>query len=132
MRFIIIHNTIDLSTLSTQDIKDEILWAREALWKTAGREIPQNLLRPPGGAFNNRTIQVAATRLWNINVGSDFRRNKQVCHSKQNRKRVENGIHNGAIVLQHPKPYDTAAFPNVLDNVLYKGYNVVPVAKGLR
>lgn len=123
----------DLATLSAQKIKDEILWARDALWKAAGREIPQNLLRPPGGAFNKRTVQVAAQLgygilMWDVTSAGTSR----YATVDSIEKRVAGGLHNGAIVLQHPTPFDTAAFPIILDNVLTRGYNVVPVARGLK
>ena len=124
---------VDLTTLSVQEVKDEVLRARDALWKAAGREIPQNLLRPPFGAYNRGTIQAAAELgygilMWDVTSAGTSR----YATVNSIEKRIEGGLHNGAIVLQHPTPYDTAAFPVVLDNILSRGYNVVPVAKGLK
>jgi len=123
----------DLTRLSIPEIKDEILRARDALWKAAGREIPQNLLRPPGGAFNKHTIQAAAELgygilMWDVTSAGT----SKYATVKSIEKRVESGLHNGAIILQHPTPYDTAAFPAILDYALSEGFKPQTVSEGLK
>ncbi|MCL6096068.1 MAG: polysaccharide deacetylase family protein [Patescibacteria group bacterium] len=130
----------DLTTLTEKGIESQILHAREALWNAVGKEVPQNLLRPPFGAGVRSSKDVdpdllkAAKKLgygiamWNVTSAGT----SKYATVDSIKKRVEGSLRNGVIILEHPTLFDTTAFPVILDYALSKGFTPQTISQGLR
>lgn len=130
----------NLATLTAKEIESQILHAREALWNAVGKEVPQNLLRPPFGAgvISSKDVDPdllkAAKKLgygiamWNVTSAGT----SKYATVDSIKKRVGRGLRNGVIVLEHPTLFDTAAFPVILDYALSLGFTPQTISEGLK
>lgn len=133
-----------LDNKSNEQIKTEVLKARDALWNAVGFEYPQSFLRPPG-EFGVTGISVyepllAATQelgyrilVWDISsagtsYGATSATAKQVAQIEKN---VETHMHNGGISLQHAINVDVAAFPDIVSFVKRNGWKPITIREGL-
>lgn len=123
----------DLTTLTEKGIESQIMHAREALWNAVGKEVSQDLVRPPFGAMNSNLV-IAAKKLgygivmWNVTSAGTSR----YATVDSIKKRVEGSLRNGVIVLEHPTLFDTTAFPVILDYALSKGFKPQTISEGLK
>lgn len=130
----------NLTTLTAKGIENQIMRAREALWNAAQKEVPQNLLRPPFGAGVRSSKNVDSDLLktakklgygivmWNVTSAGT----SKYATVESIKKRVEDGLRNGVIVLEHPTLFDTTAFPVILNYALSHGFIPQTISEGLK
>jgi len=138
------YNHQRLDTKTKQQIKKEILKARDALWNAVEFEYPQHFIRPPG-EFGVTGVRIweplfdAAEELdykvlvWDISSGGTgfgafTAEPKQIAKVEKN---VETHMHNGGISLQHAIDVDVAAFPHIVSFVKRNGWNPITIRQGL-
>lgn len=117
------HTHKNLKQISVEDMKAEIVNAREAIYSVIG-EYP-TLVRPPYGAYNDAVKQYSYAPLiaWNLDSKDwDFRNSEQVINH------VLEEAGNGKIVLMHDIHWFTVDAVEVLIPELQnRGYQIVTV-----
>ncbi|WP_019850620.1 polysaccharide deacetylase family protein [Desulfitobacterium sp. PCE1] len=130
---------VDLNTLSPGEIEREIMTAHEVLQHITGQKI--SLLRPPNGAYDNKLISVSQ-RLgyqviqWSVD-SLDWKRPgpEAVIRNVLNGLPNGHGAGPGDIILFHASdsaPDTIKALPVVIDQLIAKNYQLVPVGQLLK
>ncbi|AFM00811.1 putative xylanase/chitin deacetylase [Desulfitobacterium dehalogenans ATCC 51507] len=130
---------VDLNTLSPGEIEREIMTAHEVLQHITGQKI--SLLRPPNGAYDNKLISVSQ-RLgyqviqWSVD-SLDWKRPgpEAVIRNVLNGLPNGHGARPGDIILFHASdsaPDTIKALPVVIDQLIAKNYQLVPVGQLLK
>ncbi|HHY26136.1 MAG TPA: polysaccharide deacetylase family protein [Desulfitobacterium dehalogenans] len=130
---------VDLNTLSPGEIEREIMSAHEVLQQITGQKI--SLLRPPNGAYDNKLISVSQ-RLgyqviqWSVD-SLDWKRPgpEAVIRNVLNGLPNGHGAGPGDIILFHASdsaPDTIKALPVVIDQLIAKNYQLVPVGQLLK
>ncbi|MGI6120594.1 MAG: polysaccharide deacetylase family protein [Desulfosporosinus sp.] len=127
---------IDLNTLSTSEIENEIITSQQILEQITGR--PIRLIRTPNGAYNNKVILIAhklGYRVIQWSVDSlDWKRPgaTAVINNVLNGIRPGGGAKAGDIILFHASdsaPDTIGALPTVIKSLKSKGYLLMPVGQ---
>ncbi|KLU67904.1 MULTISPECIES: polysaccharide deacetylase family protein [Desulfosporosinus] len=127
---------IDLNTLGSGEIEQEISSAQEVLERISGQKV--RLIRAPNGAYDNKVIAVAhklGYRVIQWSVDSlDWKRPgpSAVVNNVLNGIRSGGGAKAGDIILFHASdsaPDTIQALPTVIEQLKNKGYTLMPVGK---
>lgn len=127
---------IDLDTLGTNEIENEIITAQQVLERITGQKI--RLIRAPNGAYNNNVIATANKLEYRViqwSVDSlDWKRpgSNAVINNVLNGHRSGGGAKSGDIILFHASdsaPDTVQALPVVIQSLKDKGYTLIPVGK---
>ena len=123
-------NHKNMSQLSTEDCTSELLTVHKRLQTLLG--IETNLFRPPYGDYNNDVINTATacgyySIQWSVDsldwkdYGTDSIITTVTNHPE---------LKNGAIILLHNgAKYTSEALPTLIEKLLEKGYEFVPVSE---
>ncbi|NLX61757.1 MAG: polysaccharide deacetylase family protein [Tissierellia bacterium] len=117
------YNHINYDQLSYERNKEEILKADSAIENILG--IKPSLFAPPAGAYNENTIKACKDLNYDIIMWSidtiDWREDST---KEKIKNRVIENLHNSAIVLMHPTEETVKALPEIIANILDKGYKI--------
>ncbi len=117
------YNHINYDQLSYEKNKEEILKADNTIQNILG--IKPNFFAPPAGAYNENTIKACKDLNYDIIMWSidtiDWREDST---KEKIKNRVIENIHNSAIVLMHPTKETIKALPEIIINILDKGYKI--------
>lgn len=117
-------NHKDLTTLSDEEIKKEIMDLHNAVYQKFGYEM--KYFRPPKGEFSERVISIAnslgyKTVMWSF-AYDDWDKEKQN-REEYGKKKIINNIHNGAVILLHATSKDNSnILKPVIETLQSKGY----------
>ena len=117
-------NHKDLTTLSDEEIKKEIMDLHNAVYQKFGYEM--KYFRPPKGEFSERVISIAnslgyKTVMWS-SAYDDWDKEKQN-REEYGKKKIINNIHNGAVILLHATSKDNSnILKPVIETLQSKGY----------
>lgn len=123
-------NHLEMSKLSVDEIKDELLCVHDKVKELTGIEM--TLFRPPYGDYNNELVITANncnyyTIQWSVD-SLDWKDYGVECiiDTVVNHKALDNGsiilMHNGA-------KYTAEALPQVIEGLQNKGYEIVPISE---
>lgn len=117
----------DMTKLSEEDIKTEILKANEAIKNVTGKEV--TLYRPPFGSYDNKTMKVLdSLNMHTIQWDVDSLDWKDLTE-EQIIKKVVPKVKPGSIVLFHNNAKHTAAaLPAILKALKDQGYQFVSIS----
>lgn len=127
---------IDLNTLGSPEIENEITISQKVLEKITGRSV--QLIRTPNGAYNNKVISEAhklGYRVIQWSVDSlDWKRPgaSAIINNVLNGIKPGGGAKTGDIILFHASdsaPDTPQALPTVIKNLKSKGYSLIPVGQ---
>jgi polysaccharide deacetylase family sporulation protein PdaB len=124
---------INLSNLSKNEIKDEIMKANNNIKEVTGSDA--NLIRTPNGDYNDQVIEAAHECKYEViqwSVDSLDWMNPGVNSIIE---RVTNKVHPGAIILMHASDtckQTTEALPVIINNLKSQGYEFVTVSELLK
>lgn len=125
---------VDFNTLSQSALTKELELSREVLEKMTNQKI--TLLRPPNGAYDNKTISTANNQGYKViqwSVDSlDWKKPgpKMVIEYVINGRKSNNGASPGDIILFHASdsaPDTPLALPTIIKTLKEKNYELVPV-----
>lgn len=121
---------LEMSKLSTDEIKNELLCVHEKVKELTGVEM--TLFRPPYGDYDNDLVITAKdcnyyTIQWSVD-SLDWKDYgvESIIDTVLNHKALDNG----AIILMHNGAKFTAeALPQVIEGLQNKGYEIVPISE---
>lgn len=123
-------NHKNMSTLSSQECKNEIQEVHNRIYKLLGIEM--NLFRPPSGDYDSEVIQVADEMgyysiQWNVD-SLDWKNYgvNEIVDKVVNHKNLKNG---SIILLHNGTKYTADALQEVIDGLKNKGYEFVTVSE---
>ncbi|KAI4518118.1 carbohydrate esterase family 4 protein [Schizophyllum commune Tattone D] len=124
----------DLSTLTWDQIHDEMWRVEQALQKTVG--VTPAFMRPPYGNYNDQVLSASYIRgqsvvIWNFDSGDSI--GAPPTQSKNDYDSYLAGHPSGPLLLNH-ETYNTTAYdvlPHALEKLKAAGYNLVTVAQCL-
>lgn len=125
---------VDFNTLSESALIKELELSREVLEKMTNQKI--TLLRPPNGAYDNKSISTATNQGYRViqwSVDSlDWKKPgpKMVIEYVINGRKSNNGASPGDIILFHASdsaPDTPLALPTIIKTLKEKNYELVPV-----
>ncbi len=117
-------NHKDLTKLSDEEIKDEIMNLHNAVYEKFGYEM--EYFRPPKGEFSERVIKIVkelgyTSVMWS-SAYDDWDKNKQN-REEYGKKKIIDNIHNGAVILLHATSKDNSVIlESVINEVKSRGY----------
>ncbi len=116
----------DHDKLSYEQNVQEIQTSIQFITQVTG--VPVTLFAPPSGAYNDDTVNAAAslgckTVMWSKDTIDWRDKDAAVCL-----RRATEGVGGGDIVLMHPMPHTAEALPNILE--YYKAHGLTPVTVG--
>lgn len=117
-------NHKDLTKLSDEEIKDEIMNLHNAVYEKFGYEM--KYFRPPKGEFSERVIKIIkelgyTSVMWS-SAYDDWDKNKQN-REEYGKKKIIDNIHNGAVILLHATSKDNSSIlESVINEVKSRGY----------
>jgi len=118
----------DLTKLSKKKVQEEIAVSRHKIAEATG--VDPTLLRPPYGAFNERTLQVTGEQKETIVLWSVDSLDWKSKDGKTVKKNILNTMQNGSIILMHDIHQSTAdALPGLLKKLSEQGYTFVTVSE---
>jgi peptidoglycan/xylan/chitin deacetylase (PgdA/CDA1 family) len=113
---------------SLEHIKQDFLMNNEIIERITGKKV--EFFRPPYGAYNKKLLQIAMefgqiSVTWNVDpkdwAGID---------AQEISRRVLNNVSDGAIILLHEGRENTlAALPMIIEGLIDKGYEIVPLSE---
>jgi len=121
-------NHMNLTTVRNDVARQEIALSREKIEEATG-ETP-HLVRPPYGAYDNATINLASENdetliLWSVDPDDWKHRNPRTIE-----RNVLQAVRPGSIILLHDIYESTAeALPNILEELKKQGYTFVTVSQ---
>ena len=117
-------NHKDLTKLSDEEIKDEIMNLHNAVYEKFGYEM--KYFRPPKGEFSERVIKITkefgyTTVMWS-SAYDDWDKDKQN-REEYGKKKIIDNIHNGAVILLHATSKDNSVIlESVINEVKSRGF----------
>ena len=117
-------NHKDLTKLSDEEIKDEIMNLHNAVYEKFGYEM--KYFRPPKGEFSERVIKIIkefgyTTVMWSY-AYDDWDKDKQN-REEYGKKKIIDNIHNGAVILLHATSKDNSVIlESVINEVKSRGF----------
>jgi len=124
---------INLSNLSKNEIKDEIMKAHNNLKEVTGVDV--NLIRTPNGDFNDQVIEAAHECNYEVIQWSTDSLDWMNPGVNSIVERVSKKVHPGDIILMHASDtckQTTEALPSVIKNLRDQGYEFVTVSELLK
>ena len=118
----------DLTTLSSEDIVDEIMNTRMKIQSITG--VDTRFLRPPYGAYNNETKRICAEHYivminWSLDT-LDW----ETCDADKVYEDIMNQVKDGNIILCHDLYGTTVdAMERVIPDLIAQGYQLVTVSE---
>ncbi|MGR6835594.1 polysaccharide deacetylase family sporulation protein PdaB [Syntrophomonas erecta] len=124
------HRHINLSTLSKNEIKEEVKKAHQSIKDTSG--VNANLIRTPNGDYNNQVIEAIhecnyEAIQWSVDSLDWMNPGVNTII-----ERVSKKVHPGAIILMHASDsckQTTDALPQVIKELKKQGYKLVTVSE---
>jgi polysaccharide deacetylase family sporulation protein PdaB len=118
----------DFTGLSKEKIQEEIQLAGEAIENITG--IKPDLFRPPFGAYNNLVIETLEESGYKVIQWSIDSLDWKQISADEIVERVLSRIEPGAIILFHNDAAHVEEYlPRILDELILKGYEVVPIGE---
>lgn len=117
-------NHKDLTTLTDEEIKKEIMDLHNAVYQKFGYEM--KYFRPPKGEFSERVLNVVSnlgykTVMWS-SAYDDWDKDKQN-RTEYGKSKILDNIHNGTVLLLHATSKDNSEIlKEVINEVKSKGY----------
>ena len=117
-------NHKDLTKLSDEEIKDEIMNLHNAVYEKFGYEM--KYFRPPKGESSERVIKITkefgyTTVMWS-SAYDDWDKDKQN-REEYGKKKIIDNIHNGAVILLHATSKDNSVIlESVINEVKSRGF----------
>jgi polysaccharide deacetylase family sporulation protein PdaB len=124
---------INLSNLSKNEIKDEIMKAHNNIKEVTG--VDANLIRTPNGDFNDQVIEAAHESKYEVVQWSTDSLDWMNPGVNSIIDRVSKKVHPGDIILMHASDtckQTTEALPVIIKNLKAQGYEFVTVSELLK
>lgn len=117
-----------MTKISESEMNEEIVKCNEKIQKLTGK--CPTLFRPPYGDYNNAVVKtVKANNMYCIQWDVDSLDWKDPS-AEQITKNIVDKIQNGSIILLHNGATNTPeALPMIIEGILDKGYEIVPISE---
>lgn len=123
------YNHLKPTQISEEKNREEIIKTQEAIDNILG--VKTKLFAPPYGDLNKKVTQIAESLGYKVIMWSVDTIDWNTKDYTKILERVDNKIHNGAIVLMHPTESTIKALPIMIDNLKNKNYEIVTVSEVL-